>query len=159
MAVLSSVPYIRVCVNSSGGNLKEYHDPDSPLAREPGQPRQNKMSVYVESRSGTAFRFEYFVMSKKVPKNTCFGFFAIIDGHRTSSITICNEDGFKPKQWVHLLRGDRIRKPDGRMTMREFGFAEIKTGRLACFLCVCVGLLWSFASLSCTLPSMFGYAM
>ncbi|KAM3072442.1 hypothetical protein ACMFMG_009243 [Clarireedia jacksonii] len=127
MAILPSVPYIRVCVNSSTGNLKEYPDPDGFLPREPGQPRQNKMSVYVESKSGTAFRFEYYVMSKKIPENTCLGFYAVIDGHRTSSITICNEDGFKPRQWTHFFRGDRTRRPDGSLTMRSFGFAEIKT--------------------------------
>ncbi|PQE26775.1 hypothetical protein CJF31_00003489 [Rutstroemia sp. NJR-2017a BVV2] len=129
MAILPSVPYVRVCINTSTGNLKEHPDPDGP-PRElglPGQPHQNKMSVYVEAKSDANFRFEYYVVQKRMPKNTCLGFFAIIDGHKTSSVTICNEDGFKPNQWNYFLRGDRIRKPSGKMTMRGFEFAEIKT--------------------------------
>jgi hypothetical protein len=144
MAILPGVPYVRVCINSTNGNLKEHPDPDGPLPREPGQPRQNKMSIYVESKSSAAFRFEYFVMQKRIPKNTCLAFYAIIDGHRTSSMTICNEDGFKPKQWTHVLKGDRIRKPDGTMNMRGFEFAEINTGGLAC----CYVLVLSYYGLS-----------
>ncbi|PQE07543.1 hypothetical protein CJF30_00007276 [Rutstroemia sp. NJR-2017a BBW] len=129
MAILPSIPYVRVCINTFTGNLKEYPDPDAPHRELVllGEPHQNKISVYVEAKSGAAFRFEYFVVRKKLPKNTCLGFFAIIDGHRTSSVTICNEDGFKPQQWSHMLKGDRIRKPSGEMTMRGFEFAEIKT--------------------------------
>ena len=41
---------------------------------------------------------------------------------------ICNENGFKPNNWVHFLAGDRLREP-GNTKLRPFQFSEIQIGR------------------------------
>lgn len=137
MAILPSVPYIRVCVNSmlssgNAGNLPEYADPDDRRDINMRDGSNNKMSVYIESKTGTVFRFEYYVDYKKMLKAigpNCLGFFAVIDGYKTSSVVVANENGFKPGVWTHNLNGHRVRK-HGSMVMQSFKFAEIELGRL-----------------------------
>ncbi|KAI9643039.1 hypothetical protein NHQ30_008774 [Ciborinia camelliae] len=130
MAVLPSVPYIRVCVNTMGKNAVEYPDPDEDQKGGIQDGALNKMSVYIEAKTGRKFCFEYYVDHRKLEgleDRCCLGFFATIDGHKTSSTVICNEDGFKPNQWLHLLLGDRLRQPGG-MKVRQFQFAKIQIG-------------------------------
>ncbi|ESZ92563.1 hypothetical protein SBOR_7048 [Sclerotinia borealis F-4128] len=136
MAILPGVPYVRVSVTTPK-NAVEYPDPDDGQDGDVQDGSRKNMSVYFESKTGTNFGFRYDVDNKKMPwgkkkKKYCLGFFATIDGRKTSSTVICNEDGFKPNMWEHNLNGERLRQP-GSTKFRPFQFAEIQIGDDALF--------------------------
>ncbi|KAF7932440.1 uncharacterized protein EAE98_003739 [Botrytis deweyae] len=131
MAILPGVPFIRVTVNAPKISA-EYPDLDDNEDENTQNGPRQKMSVYIESKSGANFGLQYLVDPAKIPKhkkkkNYCLGFFAIVDGKKTSSTVICNEDGFKPNIWDHTLTGDRLRQP-GSTKLRPFQFSEIQIG-------------------------------
>ncbi|TGO15533.1 hypothetical protein BTUL_0039g00500 [Botrytis tulipae] len=132
MAILPGVPFIRVTVNAPKISA-EYPDLDDNEDDNTQNGPQHKMSVYVESETGAKFGLQYLVDPAKIPKfkkkkNYCLGFFAIVDGKKTSSTVICNENGFKPDNWEHTLTGDRLRQP-GNTKLRPFQFSELQIGR------------------------------
>ncbi|TGO25070.1 hypothetical protein BPAE_0088g00220 [Botrytis paeoniae] len=132
MAILPGIPFIRVTVNAPKISA-EYPDLDDNEDENTQNGPRHKMSVYIESKTGTKFGLQYLVDPAKIPKlkkkkNYCLGFFAIVDGKKTSSTVICNENGFKPNNWVHTLTGDRLRQP-GNTKLRPFQFSEIQIGR------------------------------
>ncbi|KAF7940772.1 uncharacterized protein EAE97_006958 [Botrytis byssoidea] len=132
MAILPGVPFIRVTVNAPKISA-EYPDLDDNEDDNTQNGPQHKMSVYVESKTGAKFGLQYLVDPAKIPKfkkkkNYCLGFFAIVDGKKTSSTVICNENGFKPDNWEHTLTGDRLRQP-GNTELRPFQFSELQIGR------------------------------
>lgn len=136
MAILPGVPYITVSVTTPTPKVAvEYPDPDDNQEVNMRSGPQHKMSVYVESKTGANFGFNYVIDPAKLPKSHkkkkgyCLGFFATIDGKKTSSTVICNENGFKPNIWRHNLVGDRLRQP-GSTKSRPFQFAEIQIGML-----------------------------
>ncbi|KAF5869278.1 uncharacterized protein Bfra_011086 [Botrytis fragariae] len=131
MAILPGVPFIRVTVNAPKISA-EYPDLDDNEDENTQNGPQHKMSVYIESKTGTKFGLQYLVDPAKISKlkkkkNYCLGFFAVVDGKKTSSTVICNENGFKPNNWVHTLTGDRLRQP-GNTKLRPFQFSEIQIG-------------------------------
>ncbi|KAF7905106.1 uncharacterized protein EAF01_005627 [Botrytis porri] len=131
MAILPGVPFIRVTVNAPKISA-EYPDLDDNEDGNTQNGPQHKMSVYIESKTGTKFGLQYLIDPAKIPKfnkkkNYCLGFFAIVDGRKTSSTVICNENGFKPNNWAHILTGDRLRQP-GNTKLRPFQFSEIQIG-------------------------------
>ncbi|QSZ31535.1 hypothetical protein DSL72_001102 [Monilinia vaccinii-corymbosi] len=130
MAILPEVPYIRVRVLTSGVQSVEYDDPHDAQEGVKKDIPHNKMSVYIESQTNQKFGFEYWIDSKKKNSalrdpDTCFGFYATIDGRGTSSVVVCNKDGFKPQRWTHQLTGDRLRT-NGDLRLRPFLFADFK---------------------------------
>ncbi|KAK6600771.1 hypothetical protein H4I95_07753 [Botrytis cinerea] len=132
MAIIPGVPFIRVTVNAPK-IAAEYPDLDDYEDENMQNGPQHKMSVYIESKSGTKFGLQYYIDPAKIPrfhkkKNYCLGFFATVDGKRRGSTVICNENGFKPNNWVHFLAGDRLREP-GNTKLRPFQFSEIQIGR------------------------------
>ncbi|KAF7946563.1 hypothetical protein EAE96_009559 [Botrytis aclada] len=131
MAILPGVPFLRVTVNAPKISA-EYPDLDNNDDENMQSGPQHKTSVYIEAKTGTKFGIQYYIDPAKMPnlkkkKNYCLGFFAIIDGKKTSSTVICNEDGFKPNNWVHILTGDRLRQPSNTK-LRPFQFSEIQIG-------------------------------
>ncbi|TGO35756.1 hypothetical protein BHYA_0147g00210 [Botrytis hyacinthi] len=131
MAILPGVPFIRVTVNAPKISA-EYPDLDDNEDENTQNCPQHKMSVYIESKTGAKFGLQYLVNPAKIPKfkkkkNYCLGFFAIVDGKKTSSTVICNENGFKPDNWEHTSTGDRLRQP-GNTKLRPFQFSEIQIG-------------------------------
>ncbi|TGO67762.1 hypothetical protein BOTNAR_0036g00390 [Botryotinia narcissicola] len=100
MAVLPGVPFIRVTVNAPKISA-EYPDLDDNEDDNTQNGPQHKMSVYVESKT--------------------------VDGKKTSSTVICNENGFKPDNWEHTLTEDRLRQP-GNTELRPFQFSELQIG-------------------------------
>ncbi|KAB8303146.1 hypothetical protein EYC80_004595 [Monilinia laxa] len=128
MAILPGVPYIRVRVLTGGLQSVEYDDPVDAQDGIMKDIPQNKISVYIESKTNQKFGFEYWIDSKKKSMvindpDTCFGFYATIDGRGTSSVVVCNEDGFKPQRWTHHLSGERLRT-EGDLRVRSFMFTD-----------------------------------
>ncbi|TEY78589.1 hypothetical protein BOTCAL_0047g00130 [Botryotinia calthae] len=84
MAILPGVPFIRVTVNAPK-IAAEYPDLDDHEDENMQNGPQHKMSVYIESKSGTKFGLQYYIDPAKIPrfqkkKNYCLGFFATVDG-------------------------------------------------------------------------------
>lgn len=83
MAIIPGVPFIRVTVNAPK-IAAEYPDLDDYEDENMQNGPQHKMSVYIESKSGTKFGLQYYIDPAKIPrfhkkKNYCLGFFATVD--------------------------------------------------------------------------------
>ncbi|TAQ86930.1 hypothetical protein B7494_g4764 [Chlorociboria aeruginascens] len=121
MAVLPHLPGIRVTVLSSGGigALEEYLDPEDVSP-------PNEMSVYIQSSTGTNFKFEIYVNGKHRHKDTSLGFFARVDGRETNYGPLFTEKGFRGNNAVTIIRGDHFFDSNGEPQGRAFRFAEIE---------------------------------
>ena len=123
MAVLDTLPGVRVWITANEEYLKKYSYSSEDLTR----PLANKMVVsYIEAVSGMNFavKLEHPLPFKFNRKS--IGFLLGVDGKEVRTVSR-ERTGFQGK-WTDVVEGAITALPDGKLGISKFSFAETKTG-------------------------------